>query len=115
MKRLEKLRDEGAREFCKEWPTEVYHPNDLTTFYEKGFDAATKELISEIERLTVVISQSSYDPDATEKHIAKLMRVIEIQREGLNKIATVDLKTSFSYQLKAAWTIDEADKILGEK
>lgn len=59
MKRLEKLRDEGAREFCKEWPTEVYHPNDLTTFYEKGLDAATKEL----------------------------MRVIEIQREAFNKVA----------------------------
>lgn len=35
-----------AREFCKDWPTEVYGPNDLALFFEKGFQAAMDKIES---------------------------------------------------------------------
>ena len=35
----------AARHFCESWPTAVYHPNDLTVFFEKGaeFGAALRD------------------------------------------------------------------------
>jgi hypothetical protein len=57
MTKLEKLRDELAINFCENWPYMTYGPKDLEAFYEAGFDAAT----------------------------AELMRVIEIQREAMQR------------------------------
>ena len=37
-------RDAAAREFCKDWPSDMYCPNDLTLFYEKGWDARDAEV-----------------------------------------------------------------------
>lgn len=48
-------RDRLAKEFCKDWPSgEVYHCNDLTMFYEEGFNAGiqdevVKALVRELE------------------------------------------------------------------
>lgn len=47
-KQLQEYRDKLAKDFCKDWPTEQYHHNDLTLFYEKGFDAAVAILQKEI-------------------------------------------------------------------
>jgi hypothetical protein len=41
--RIEKM----AEEFCKDWPVEVYHPNDLSVFYVRGAQAVLALLADE--------------------------------------------------------------------
>lgn len=44
MKTLSEVKNEFAKMIVKDWPQEVYHPNDLKLFVEKGFDAAIDHL-----------------------------------------------------------------------
>lgn len=41
---FEEKRDSAAKSFCSHWPQEVYHPHDLTLFFEKGADWAKQQL-----------------------------------------------------------------------
>lgn len=93
----QKKRDELAKEFCKHWSVEVYHPNDLTLFYEKGFDAgyqfAKSEAAAEIEdlkkhyRSSQNVSQDlHYKCDDRAKQIRQLEAIIAKLEDGLKTI-----------------------------
>jgi len=67
-KTLEEKKIELAKEYCKDWPQEVYHPNDLKGFFEHGFDAGIKvykEMLN--ESVEVKLDRDSIHDNVVEK------------------------------------------------
>lgn len=96
IKRLENLRDHQALLFLSTPMTpeqnkecdQIEGRENKVVFlcaisYKAGFDAATKELEPEVNRLTYELDKSR---DSHTKKIAELMRVIEIQQVYLKAI-----------------------------
>lgn len=49
--------NELAREFCQDWPTDVYGPNDFSLFFEKGFTAGRQDALETAKILVEALNR----------------------------------------------------------
>jgi hypothetical protein len=91
MKRLEKLRDEKARNSVNRNMLELHEADGRERHYKQGFDCAVAELMPQIEKLAVALKRSNdlaqcehiYDPPA--KKYNSWFSILDDQTKALDE------------------------------
>ncbi len=76
-------RDDAAKVFCSDWPYQQYHPNDLTTFFEKGADFGYERGLADLEERVESANQTNHLKQMINQELQRHRAELKVELEAV--------------------------------